>query len=147
MFNKEQLDRIEGRLEILEASTGMDGVASLEAALKALEASYDGLHDRNIDLVARMDRLTLGVAEGIEKVERKEKRIDAVIGRARKELADVGLESPGLEAEVDDLRLVDAGRSEGQGVQPVREEVAGYGDTPSSIPGVSVEQLRRIRGM
>lgn len=144
MFNKEQLCDIEGRLEILEAATGMDGAASLEAALKALETSLRSELRTQADQVKR---LTLGLAEGIEKVERKERRIDAVIGRARKELADSGVESPALEAENTELRLVDGTGGEEQGVPTVREELANFADAPSSVPGVTKAQLRAIRGM
>ena len=124
MFNKQQLCDIEGRLEKVEGSISSGVTGSLQAALKALEASQHGLHDRNIDMVERIDRLTLALAEGIEKVERKERRIDAVIGRARKELKDNGLESPALEAEVHELRLLDGTGSKENGLPPVREEVA-----------------------
>jgi len=123
MFNKQQLCDIGGRLDKIEAGIRSDGTASLQAALKALEASQDGLHDRHTDLVERIDRLTLALAEGIEKVERKERRIDAVIGRARKELKDSGLESPALEAEAHELRIVHGTGSEESGMPPVREEV------------------------
>jgi len=144
VFNKEQLCDIEGRLETLEASSGMDGTASLQPALDLLQDQFQSTTKRLED---ELHRLLLAVAEGIEKVERKENRIDAVVGRARKELAEHGLESPGLEAEATELRLVDGAGSEEQGMPAVREELADYPDAPSSVPGVTRAQLRAIRGM
>lgn len=86
----------------------------------------------------------VAVAEGINHVDRVENRIRGAVKRARKELHDRGLESPGLEAEATGLSLVDGDGGEGApvlGVQPSVEEA------PSSVPGVSREQLRKVRGV
>jgi len=123
MFNKQQLCDIEGRLDKIEASTDSYGTASLQAAHKLTETKMGAFEDDLTAQVERIDRLTLALAEGIEKVERKERRIDAVIGRARKELKDSGLGSPALDAEAHDLRLLDGTGGEEHGMPPVREEV------------------------
>jgi len=147
VFNKQQLCDIEGRLDKVEASIRSDGTASLQAALDLLETSQHNLQDQTSDLVERIGRLTLGVAEGIEKVERKERRIDAVIGRARKELKGHGLESPALDSENHELRLIDGAGSEEQGMPTVPKEVAEPAEQASSVRGVSLATLQRARGI
>jgi len=142
------LSSIKARLDQLEmapeTALNPDGTAVefnvLKQEIVVLRASQEAVEDR-------FKNLLQAVADGIERVDRSERRIHATVKRARKELADGGLESPGLEAEANDLRLLDGGRSEEQGMPTVREELATYGGTPSSIPGVSREQLRAIRGM
>jgi len=74
-----------------------------------------------------IERLTLAVADGISQVSRAQNRINNAIGRARKELADHGLESPGLEAEYDELRIVDGGAGEAERLPEVS------GDAPVPI--------------
>ncbi len=95
-------------------------------------------------LTARVEELAVALAHGIEHVERTENRIKATVARARKSFADEGFESPGLEAEAAQLRLSDGGGSEEGELPPVRESMEG---TPSSIEGVTVEELQRARGM
>lgn len=97
--------------------------------MKALEADHD---------VVRA-----AVAEGIAHVERVESRIRATVRRAREELEERGLESPGLEAEAKELRIVDGSGSEAGELPPVPEEV---GEPMSSIEGVTAAQLARARG-
>ena len=88
--------------------------------------------------------LRAAVAEGIEHVDRVENRIRGTIKRARKELSERGLESPGLDAEVATLSLVD---DQGGGAEAVPVVPAGVGEPQSSVPGVTPEQLRRVRGI
>jgi len=97
-------------------------------------------------LEERIKRLTVAVDEGIERVGRSERRINATVARARKELKKLGYEDPGLEAEAAELRLVDGGGGEGGELPEVREGVE-PADAPSSIRGVSAAQLRRVRGI
>ncbi len=73
---------------------------------------------------ARFQDLTFAVSEGISKVERAENRIRATIRRARAELEEHGSYSPGLDAEAQELRIVDGKGSVEESVQPLREEVA-----------------------
>lgn len=142
MFRKQQLRDIEGRLRSLEQAPTEDSTASLEAAHQLLRDNFEATTRR---LDESFDRLLLAVAEGIEKVERKERRIDAVIGRARKELKEHGLESSALTAEGHELHLVDGTGSDEPGLPAVREEVAGPTEQASSVRGVTVEQLKRAR--
>lgn len=95
-------------------------------------------------LQAEVRTLTAAVAAGIEHVDRVENRIRGTIKRARKELEEHGIEAPGLDAEVATLPLEHGGGSEKSPVQLVPPGVAEPG---SSIPGVSPEQLRRVRGI
>jgi len=88
--------------------------------------------------------LRLAVAEGIEHVERVEKRIQQTVRRAKKELDEGGIEHPGLEAEVANLQLWNGGGGEPERVPPVHEDVGG---PESTVPGVTQEQLRRVRGV
>ena len=98
------------------------------------------------DMDHRMKDLLISVADGIERVDRSERRIHATVKRARKELADSGFESPGLEAEAAELRLVDGAGREGGGVPAVPPSVDGAEEGPSSIKGVSAVTLRKVRG-
>jgi len=118
MFNKEQLCDIEARLATLEGGSDLgeilDGLAKVQGTVTALEDSTN----------LRFKQLTLAVAEGIEKVERSESRINSVVKSAQKEFKKQGFTTPGIEAEDQQLRLVDGAGSEERGVPPVREKVA-----------------------
>jgi len=105
------------------------------------------------DLTKRMndlDRINTetreAVAHGIQHVDRSERRIKATITRARAQLKTLGYEDPGLEAEAVDLQLVDDTGGEEVGVPPVQPDVAEVAEEASSIRGVTVDQLRRVRG-
>jgi len=113
----------------------------------ALAARQD-VFENQLDLFEeRLTQTRHAVAEGIERVERTENRIKATIQRAKKELADGGHESPGLDAEARELRLVDGAGGEERGVPALPEEVAEFAGEASSVPGVTVEELQRARGM
>jgi len=79
--------------------------------------------------------INLAVAEGIKNVERAENRIRATVRRAREQLSEHGLESPGLEAEYRDLQVVDGGRSEAPQVPAVHEGMASPGNRFDGLPG------------
>jgi len=99
------------------------------------------------ELAGRMKNLTHAVAEGIERVDRSERRVSATIARAQTKLAASGYEDPGVEAEIEGLRLLD-GDGIGTGELPtVQSSLDNPGDEPSSIPGISVGQLQRVRGL
>ncbi len=99
------------------------------------------------DLQSALERLTLAVSHGIEHEDRRERRIEATIRRARKQLAELGVEDAGLEAEFDGLSLHDGGGGEGGEVPSLRSQVEeGAEVEESSIKGVTQEQLRRARG-
>lgn len=59
-------------------------------------------------------RLKAAIAEGIERVERAEKRVQKTVASARRLVKANGLEHPGLEAEADELRERD-----GEGIEPL----------------------------
>jgi len=93
--------------------------------------------------------LTQAVANGIKEVDKNNRRIESVVRRARKELEDVGLEHPGLEAEAGDLQLSDEPGSPEQGVHPLHEVVGPSGDgsehLPSGIPGATPAMEQELR--
>ncbi len=95
----------------------------------------------------RVKDLTFAVAEGIERVDRSERRIHATVKRARKELAEHGFESPRLEAEAAELRSVDGKGGVESEVPSLPAGVGPTSETPSSIKGVPAETLARVRGI
>jgi hypothetical protein len=94
------------------------------------------------DVWDELERLKAAVAEGIAHVERTESRIAGVVGRAQKELRRFGIRHPGVEAEAEQLQLVDGAGGDGRGVPAVSEDMA---NAPSSVPGVSRAQLMKAR--
>jgi len=94
-------------------------------------------------LVLKMNELTQAVADGIQRVQRSENRVRAIVNGARRELASAGFEHAGVEAEASELRSLDGDAGEDDGVQLVPEDVGVPEETASSIPGVSREQLHR----
>ena len=102
------------------------------------------------DDVARLDHefkdVLQAVAEGIERTERAERRIQQTVKRARKELKERDLEDPGLEAEHHQLRLSDGDRGAGDGLRALPANVEPAAEEASSIKGVSVAVLQRARG-
>jgi len=92
--------------------------------------------------------LRIALAEGIEHEERRERRIKSVVQRARKQLQALDLEDGALEAESEDFPDDDGDGSEEDGVLALHEDLAPpQENTPSSVKGVSVEQLQRARGI
>jgi len=157
---KKVLQGIYGRLEDIESAPVVgvdpDRVKALESKLGAFVAELedlafaarleDAVHDLKV-LNDRIDHQNLAIAEGIERVTRAENRVNNTVQRARKELKKLGYVDSGLEAEDRELRLVDAERSDGGGVPEVPGAVGEADDAPSTIPGITVGQLRRARGM
>jgi len=137
---REQLGGYLTRLERLEsAPTPTDRVLNLEELGVAQDAHLS-------ELQTKIKDLTFAVSEGIERTDRAERRVRGVIQRARKELGKLGYEDPGLEAEAHELRVVDGDGSADGGVPAVSEEVAEVDAAPSSIQGVTADQLRRRWG-
>ncbi len=134
---REQQDEITSRLERLEsAPTPTDRVVNLEELAAAQDAHLSQLDTQIKDLL-------FAVETGVERVDRAERRVRGVIQRARKELAKLGYEDPGLEAEAHELRAVDGDGGKDGGVPDVSEEVAAVDGAPSSIKGVTADQLQR----
>jgi len=94
-------------------------------------------------LLIRMDDLTNAVADGVNRVQRSENRVRSIIQSARKELAEHGLEHAGIEAEASQLREVDGGNGKPEPLPAVPEGLEDDRDGPSSIPGVTLAQMRR----
>ncbi len=131
------LDRLRGIM------AGVSGQAN--SRLDQVEERLVRIEDDDSKLIEKLKDLTFAVAEGIERVSRAEGRIHATIKRARKQLAEQGFESPGLETEAAQLQLSDGEASPDGEVPNVPGSVEPPG-APSSIRGVSASTLRRVRG-
>jgi len=99
------------------------------------------------ELRTLIQTLSAAVAEGIQNVDRNNRRIEAVVRRARKELAESGLEHGGLEAEVGELHALDGEGSQDGWLPQVPEsvDVGASDNAPSGVPGFSVTQLAEFR--
>jgi len=137
---REQLGGYLARLESVESAPTPDG------RVTNLEELTTSLVEETSQLQTKIKELTFAVSEGIERTDRAERRVRGVIQRARKELGKLGYDDPGLEAEAHELRILDGdGGADGR-VPAVPEEVAEVESAPSSIRGVSAEQLRKRWG-
>lgn len=151
---EQQLRSIFERLDVLESTSAPIPVpqevdqAALSYALgnsEVVGAFLRGgleLQEQVRGLEKMVGDLTVAVSEGIAHMERHKSRVTATIQRARKQFAKEGFESPALEAEAAELRLVDGDRSAEGEVPPLPEAV----EALSSIRGVPAETLRRVRG-
>jgi hypothetical protein len=100
-------------------------IAELQRLVETHSRRVEELTRDQAESGVRMNELTMAVAEGIQHVDRAERRVKATVARARKQLEEHGLESPGLEAEWAEVRDGNGDGGEERGVQPVREEVGG----------------------
>lgn len=154
-----EVSRFLDRISELESAPIADGVLDSLAATVDRNASQAATElrtqsDALEDLDRRVVQVTLATAEGIERVDRAERRIRSTVQRARKELAEHGFESDGLEAEASEIRLVDVARGADDGVPPLRLDVGetdAFGEQqhpqPKGIPGhFSQEVLTALRG-
>tara|TARA_Y100000310_G_C20405773_1_gene679591 strand:+ start:68 stop:508 length:441 start_codon:yes stop_codon:yes gene_type:complete len=84
--------------------------------------------------------LTLALSEGIEHVDRSERRVRAVIQSAKRRMAAAGYEDPGVDAEDGQIQRIDAERGEREELQLVPENVDGnpeWAGTPwAAVPGI-----------
>jgi len=110
-----------------------------------------GAHERLSDVVRELgndvDDLKLAVAEGIERVDRAERRIKGTVKRARNKLKEHGVVDEGLEAEESQLREDDGIGSDTAGLQPMRPQMVDSNPQASSIRGVTADALKRVRGI
>ena len=145
--------------EVLRAVwRAVDALEGILATMRALEATLAGFEARESApalpaddirlerLAVRIDDLTLAVSEGVNNVQRSERRVRAVVTSARRQLAEAGYEHAGLEAEAGELRSLDGESGNGEPVPAVPEGV----DVPaqaehSVIPGVSMRQMQVAR--
>lgn len=123
-------------LRSIDASGSMEEPSFTESRLREIERGLD-------ENSAKLEDLTLGVAEGIKRVDRAENRVQKTVTSARRQLREAGLEHAGIEAEFEELHTSDEGGSEDQGVLPLQEAVVR--DGPSGIPGISRSQLQAMR--
>jgi len=132
---------LESRISALVRRDGdlQDGIDRVGQAVTELSGHIDGFDDWRKDLV-------IAVSEGIERTDRAERRIQATVSRARRQLAKLGYEDPGLESEAVELQLVDGERSEKGELPAVPTPVGEDVSKPSSVRGVSIETMRRARG-
>lgn len=150
--------------ELESAPAPEDHRPQLEALRRNLDGVVSGLGDlRNqVDLFPdgaeklayRLDLLeskvkdqTHAIAEGIERTARAERRIGQTVARARAELKKRGFSDPGVEAENRELHDLDGEGGDDGKLQAVREDVAEDDELPSSVPGVTLGQLKRARGL
>lgn len=150
---RERLDRLDSAVSDVQHVTNTvvtpGDIRTLETDLNRLESLQGEFQDAtNARLEGqgkRLADLVVAIAEGIERTDRAERRVRSVVQRARKELAKLGYEDPGLEAEAQELRLVDGDGGEEDGVRPVPASVE-TGSEASSVRGVPLDVLRRARG-
>lgn len=144
---RKDLDRIVAGLEAVQtALVQVDRAQPAESALTDLTEQVTQVTAEVEDLQHQFKDVLQAVAEGIERTERAERRVQQTVKRARKELKDRDLEDPGLEAEAEQLRIGDGGRSPDIGLQPMPTGVGPAAEAASSIKGVSVAALHRVRG-
>ena len=136
-------------VSIVEALRGIVGtMRAMESTLAAFEARESPQpgpeeHNRMNVLEAGLADLTLAVAEGVNNVQRSERRVRAVVTGARRQLAEAGYEHAGLEAEHGELRSLDADSGNGEPVPAVPEAVDGLDPHRASvIPGMTVRQMQ-----
>ncbi len=151
---QEALRGVLSRLYDLESapSPGLDldpihhELTSIRTELSSDNASITELVDTVTGLTVQAKEFVIALAEGIERTDRAERRIKATVARARKELKARGYEDPGLDSEAYELRDADGDGGEIDGVLPLRAGVEEPAQEASSISGVSLETLRRVRG-
>jgi len=72
---------------------------------------------------SKVDACMKAVAEGIDHVDRNEKRVRGILTGAQRRFESAGYEDPGVEAEVESLPPVDAGSSSEEELPAVHEDV------------------------
>lgn len=85
----------------------------------------------------RIDRLTKAVADGIDHVDRNEKRVRGIVTGAKRRFDAAGFEDPGTAAEVESLPEIDEASSPEEELQAVREGLEL--DPWASVPGMTGE--------
>lgn len=146
MFNSKLWVEVRGLRQDLQGI--LERIPKLETAV-AQPRDLEPIKTQLEHLESRLDTLRAAVSEGIERVDRSERRIRQVVTRARAQLEEEGYRDPGVEAEYAELQRGDGGGGEDGGVQPMSEEVGEPLDL-SSVPGAwsqeDIAALRRFRG-
>ena len=112
-----------------------------EAALEVLRASLKALE---LQTDASIERLTLAVAEGIDHVDRNEKRVRGIVTGAKRRFAAEGYVDAGVDAEFETLPESDVQASETQGMLPLHENMAPDGAAYAGTPWAAVPGIDRI---
>jgi len=133
-----QVAALEGNLEALQAIEG--AIGDLSDNLSGERPATEGLRIEAIE--SKLADLTTALDLGVSRVQRSENRVRAIVQGARKELADAGLEHPGVEAEAGQLHEIDGADGKPEEVPAVPVDVADdY--APSTIPGITIGEFRR----
>lgn len=135
---------LHARIEAAETALREPGAPTdyseqFEAIEKRLDAHASVLNARGElleDLEGRLRDQTVAIAEGIERVDRSERRVRATVARARKRMEELGHVDEGLEAENSELRPLDADGGEEEGVPPLRE---GVGSRAPGFEGITTD--------
>ena len=137
-----QFKSLEGKLGAF-----LGQLADLREGIDADAFGREEIRRRLDDLGARLDHQTLAISDGIERTTRAENRINNTVQRARAQLKKRGVVDAGLEAEDREIRRDDADRGDENGVRSLSDGLERDDETPSSVPGITVAQLRRFRGL
>jgi hypothetical protein len=104
--------------------------------------------ENNAELsTARSQELFQAVADGIDHVDRNEKRVRGIVTGAKRRFTQQGYEDAGVDAELDTLPDRDEESGGGQGVLPLRQDMesdtaAPWAETPwAAVPGI--ERVRQ----
>lgn len=129
-----------GKFEGLETalrqpSEEVPDLAPVNERLDAYAAAINSHVDEFQAIRSALNDQTVAIAEGIERVDRSERRVRAAVARAKKRLDEAGYADEGVEAEIEGLRAVDGGLSEGQPMPAVHESVDAGQTDMSAFPG------------
>lgn len=100
--------------------------------------------DTTGELKQQASDFTIALADGIEHVDRAERRVKSTVARARAKFASGGYADADLDAEASDIHARDGDRGAEEGVYPVPALVEPASE-PSSVRGVSRSQLAKVR--
>lgn len=107
------------------------------------EANLDPFVELLTEFAGRMDQYERDLEEGLDVSRRREARVRQAVHRALQKYEEDGEIDPGLAALAGEIQPADGDGGPEEGVQPVPEGMDW--DQPSSIPGVSLGQLRQAR--
>jgi len=149
-------DELEKRIRV-DVAAVHDAVRAVEEALETaqipdpqsdrLEALEALVIEMGTQQASHQKTITVAVAEGIERVDRSERRIKSTVTRAQKELRKRGFQDATLDAEATDISELNEVRGDQLELPSVHENVGATEQAPSSIPGVPRALMLRFRGM
>lgn len=95
------------------------------------------LNERLNAVESKIGACMKAVADGIDHVDRNEKRVRGIVTGAKRRFDAAGFEDPGTSAEVESLPEVDEGSGPPEELQPVPEDVGA--DPWAAVPGMRGE--------